>query len=136
MPSSSPCFYCFWHRIDRYGLMISLPNWQSMPAKESGLGDFSFSFHEFKKRLVQEKSGLKITHILQRCHDSYPKGMDIIKHNLINIQETVIGVKISVKCQWCLIYSYLSISSAMVYKDDPFGKYRFTYMRTQVTLSG
>lgn len=61
--------------------------------------------------------------------------MDTIKHNLINMQETAIGVDISVKCQQYLIYSYLHFSSAMVHNDEPFSKVHSIYKRTRVTFS-
>lgn len=128
-------FYCFrdhnLHRFMYFPVDVGLGIW----ALIFFLLFFILKVKIKKKRLAQEKSGLKITYILQRCHDSCQKGMDVIKHNLINIQETVTGVEISVKCEHYLIYSYLSISSAMVHNDDPFSKYHFTYWRTRVTLS-
>jgi hypothetical protein len=37
--------------------MISLHNWQSIPAKKSGLGELSFSFHEFKFPFTLDELG-------------------------------------------------------------------------------
>lgn len=75
------------------------------------------------------------THILQRYHNSCQKGMNIIKHNLINMQEAATGVEISVECQWYLIYSYLHFCSAVLHNDEPFGKYHSIYKRTSVSFS-
>lgn len=125
-------FYCFYEHSLYSSTFLSI---------DVGLGIgtciffLSFFILKIKEMTGSREIRAKVTHILQRYHNNCQKGMDMIKHNLVNMQKTATGVAISVECQRYLIYSYLHFSSAMVHNDEPFGKYHSIYKGTRVTNS-